>query len=84
MTDLRQQTNNIVNVAREHGAAYVYRHSEPVAVVVSPDYLEKIEQALEEDWATAVYDAAIDQPTISLDEHLKIRAKHHKKSAQKV
>lgn len=69
ITDLKQKTKKVIEDVKKSGkSTVVIQHSEPAAVLVDPDYYEKLEQALENIEDLQAIEDRKNEPTVSFAE----------------
>ncbi len=74
ITDLKQNTANVVKKMKESGRPLVImQRSEPTAVLVDPDYYQLLEEALEDIEDLRDIELRKDEPTVTMDEYLQKR-----------
>lgn len=74
ITDLKQNTADVVKRVRSSGASLIImQRSEPAAVLVDPDYYEVLQEALEDLEDLGDIELRKNEPAISMDEYMKKR-----------
>ena len=72
ITDLKQNTADVVKKVRASGGSVVVmQRSEPAAVLVDPDYYEMLERALEDFEDLRDIELRKNEPTIPMEEVMK-------------
>ena len=69
ITDLRQNTLDVLKAASENGFAYLVKHSKPHAAVVDIGYLQALQEAYEDYLDTLEFDHTINLKRIPLKAH---------------
>lgn len=69
ITDLKQNTKGVVEKVKFSGKpVIIIQRSEPAAVLVDPEYYEKLEQALENMEDLQAIEERRNEPTVSFEE----------------
>ena len=69
ITDLRQNTLEVMKMANQNGVAYLFKHSRPQAALVDINYLKSLQDAYEDYLDTVEFDQTVKQKKISLKTH---------------
>lgn len=73
ITDLKQNTADVVKRVKTGEPLVVMQRSEPAAVLVDPDYYELLEEALEDLEDLRDIELRKNEPTVSMDKYLEKR-----------
>jgi len=71
ITDLRQKTTKVIESALANNYVHIIQNSRSKVALVDSDYLEMLQESYEDYLDVQEYDRHVNDPRISLEDHLK-------------
>jgi len=78
VTDLRHKTNDVIAAAQTKDYVHIIQNSKTPVAVVDSQYLAALQEAYEDSLDIQEVKRVKDEPTITLEEHLRKYEKSHK------